>query len=240
MVWGQDPEIGRQAWTNDTEETTLMDICLLELEHFRPLRCVPQNRGRHLDYLEQMRHESDLMALDELAGFVEEEHEGEREQVHAVGRAEGEGKAKGKGKPKAPTNRNGKATDQPGGKRAQNGTWGHEDPHCFPYNFNNCGERSHEAMHCVRARGEGRGKQGFYRVGGETSEITESQDLGDQELCGAVEEVWETGAGQASSILSDDPFPGLIDPVSFDPWHLYLGPTSGRDLEVDHINPDAL
>lgn len=98
----------------------------------------PKAKAALGDLIEQMRHKSDTMELDEVAPLADDDGEGEWEEVRAVGRAKCKGKSKGKGKPKAPAS---KSTEPQGGKKSQNGTWGHKDPENFPYNCHSCGEK---------------------------------------------------------------------------------------------------
>lgn len=89
-------------------------------------------------------------------------------------------------------------------------------------------------MYCGKLEGKDRSKNGVDGVDDEAMQETEPEDFGDMVRC-AVGAVADTAIGQPNARIQDDLPPGLIDPVSFDPWQVSTYLSSGRDLWQDQL-----
>lgn len=111
----------------------MTDMCPTELERHLVLNSdrydtYPKVKASTRDYIEQMRHRSDKsvpMDVGEMAYQVEDDPDGEWEEVQALPKGKGKGKGTGKDK-------NGKGANKGAGKGSQSKSW-QEGPVYFPY-----------------------------------------------------------------------------------------------------------
>lgn len=118
-----------------------MDMCPAELEKpfvLNSNRCDTYQKVKAAirDSVEQMRHKSGSIDVDDVSHPADEEHHNEWEEVFAAGNLKGKGKGKYRGK--------GKGSAQGTSK----GQTGRQDvSECFPYKCHNCGDKGHKAAH---------------------------------------------------------------------------------------------
>lgn len=193
----------------------------------------PKVKAAIRDLAEQMRHKSDPMGLDEVAGPEEDEYDGPWEEMHTRGRAKR--KRQGDRTWDIKGTREGLwHDDRPAGRQGgAERTVGTGGSRTLLVQLPCRGKKGHQGMHCGRAKGNGGGKKGAYGVDDEAVEVAEPQGLGDlEDECVVVKSEGRL-LGHPGAFLSDDFPPGFIDLGSSDPWVLYTDPTSSRDTWAD-------
>lgn len=115
--------------------------------------------------------------VGEMSCSLEDEYDGEWEEVQDFGNSRGKGGTNNKGKGKGPSKSAGKG--QPGKQRSQ------EDSEDFPYKRQNCGEEGRKVAQYPTEGAKCRGNNGVGRAEDEEDEdagVQANQDLGDVEL----------------------------------------------------------
>lgn len=154
MVRRQDGRTGGQALADDTKRAMMIDTCPVQLERHLVLNpdrydTDPKIKSAVREYVEQMRHEADPVDTNKNSYPIEEEHDGEWEQVYTIGDFKGEGnkgKSDGKGKD------GGKRACLGAGKCHPGKPWGQGDADYFPFKDHYCGNKATRPRSAPRTR----------------------------------------------------------------------------------------